>query len=71
MEGADGALRIALKIVEERRLETRLDALENGEVKFQKFLHRVEYPPGAGRGRIGCEFLHFTVGGDIDVEIGP
>ena len=70
MEGTDRALRIALQIVEERRFETRLDSLKNGEVKFQKFLHRIEYPPGASRGRIGCEFLHFTVGGDVDVEVG-
>ena len=38
MEGADRALRIALQIVEERRLVARLDALENGEVQSRALL---------------------------------
>ena len=69
VKGADGALRISLEVVEEGRLETRLDPLENGEMQFEKFLYGVENPPGAGCGGIGCERLHFAVGRDVDVEI--
>ncbi len=69
MEGADRPLRIALQIVEEWRLVALLDAFHDGKVQLQQVLHRIEDPPGAGRGRIGRKLLHFAVCGDINIEI--
>ncbi len=70
VERADGALRVFLQVVEERRLIAVLDAFKNGEVQFQQFLHRVEDAPGAGRRRVGGELFHLAVGGHVDVQIG-
>ena len=69
MEGADRPPRIALQVVEERRLVAVAHAFENRQVKLERLLDGVEDPAHAiGRGIAG-EILDVTLGQEEDVEL--
>ena len=71
MERADRPLRIFLQVVEERRLEAVLHALEDREVQFQRLLDRIEDAAHDIRCRIAGDLLDLPVGQQIEIELRP
>ena len=71
VEGADRPLRVFLQIVEERRLEALLHALEDGQVQLEQFLDRVEDAPRRVRIRIAGDLLDPSVQYEVEIELRP
>ena len=71
MKSRDRPLRILLEVVEEWRLVTRRDALEDGQVEFHRLLDRMEDAAQTGGLGIAGDRLHVAAREHVQVELRP
>ncbi len=71
MECTYRPLRVFLQVVEVRCLVPVCDAVEDAQVKFQRFFHLVENAPDARSTNIPSHFFRLAVAQEVNVQLRP